>query len=100
MGFNKQLLLVSCLVLGWTTSSVNASEPKPADEKSSAKIHFVEDLVYGRVQGAGLLADVAYPASDKPLPVLLSVHGGRWRAGHRRDASSINVKQWAGFGFF
>jgi alpha-L-fucosidase 2 len=28
------------------------------------------------------------------------VHGGRWKGGHRRDASAINVKQWAGFGFF
>jgi len=28
------------------------------------------------------------------------VHGGRWVGGHRRDASSINVKQWAGLGFF
>ena len=28
------------------------------------------------------------------------MHGGRWRAGNRTDASSIKVAQWANFGFF
>jgi acetyl esterase/lipase len=59
-----------------------------------------EDLVYGRVHGAGLLADVAYPKSDKPMPAIISVHGGRWRGGHKRDSSTIVVRQWAEFGFF
>ena len=60
----------------------------------------MEDIVYGRIHGAGLLADVAYPESSAPLPVILSVHGGRWQGGHKRDASTIKVKQWAEFGFF
>jgi acetyl esterase/lipase len=30
----------------------------------------------------------------------VSVHGGRWRAGNRTDASSIKVVPWAEFGFF
>ena len=76
---------------------VLVKHPAIADE---AKITFVEDLVYGKVHGAGLLADVAYPESKKPLPAIISVHGGRWRGGHKRDASAINVKQWAGLGFF
>ena len=63
-------------------------------------ITYIEDLVYGRVKGAGLLADVAYPKSDKALPVILSVHGGRWRGGHKKDASTIKVKQWAEMGYF
>lgn len=58
------------------------------------------DSIYGRVHGAALLADVAYPKSDKPLPALISVHGGRWRGGHKRDGSTISVSQWAKFGFF
>jgi acetyl esterase/lipase len=69
--------------------------PDPA-----GKIIVKEDLVYGRVEGAGLLADVAYPEGDGPFPVILSVHGGRWKAGSRTDKSAINVRQWAGFGFF
>ncbi len=71
-----------------------------ADDKPAAKVTYVEDLVYGKVHGAGLLADVAYPESKEKLPAIISVHGGRWRGGHKRDASAINVKQWAGFGFF
>jgi len=71
------------------------------DEKKTDKlIVYKEDVVYGRVRGAGLLADVAYPASKKPLPAIISVHGGRWRAGHKRDGSTIKVRQWAGFGFY
>jgi carboxylesterase type B len=50
--------------------------------------------------GAGLLADIAYPESKQPLPVIISVHGGRWKGGNKRDASSIDVREWAGFGFF
>ena len=59
-----------------------------------------EDIVYGRVHGAGLLADIAYPTADKALPAIISVHGGRWYGGHKKDASAIEVKQWAEFGFF
>src|SRR5690348_1653538 len=87
---NRRLLLAACVVL------LDLATPASAE----AKIVYLEDVVYGQVQGAGLLADVAYPESKQPLPVILSVHGGRWRAGHRRDGSSINVKQWAGLGFF
>jgi acetyl esterase/lipase len=61
---------------------------------------YEEDVVYGRVHGAALLTDIAYPKSDEKLPAIVSVHGGRWRGGHKRDASTIKVQQWAGFGFF
>lgn len=58
------------------------------------------DVVYGQVHGAGLLADIAYPESKEKLPAIISVHGGRWKGGHKRDSSTIKVDQWAGFGFF
>ena len=70
------------------------------DEPTAAKIVSREDVVYGRVSGAGLLADVAYPESKEPLPAIISVHGGRWVGGHKQDTSAIKVEQWAGFGFF
>lgn len=89
-------LFAACLA----TQAPAVAQPKVADEKQDVKIIYVEDLVYGRVHGAGLLADVAFPESKERLPAILSVHGGRWRGGHKRDASAINVKQWAGFGFF
>jgi acetyl esterase/lipase len=58
------------------------------------------DVIYGRVDGAALLADIAYPTGREGLPAILSVHGGRWRAGNRTDASSIKVDEWAVAGFF
>ena len=70
------------------------------DEPTAAKIVSREDVVYGRVSGAGLLADIAYPESKEPLPAIISVHGGRWVGGHKKDTSTIKVEQWAGFGFF
>ncbi len=82
------------IVVPMSTES-RADEPKPDGE---IVVH--EDLVYGRVHGAGLLADVAYPKSEKPAPAIISVHGGRWRGGHKRDGSTIVVKQWAEFGYF
>ena len=64
------------------------------------KVTVQEDLIYGRVAGAALAADVARPDSKELLPAIISVHGGRWVGGHKRDTSTIKVEQWAGFGFF
>ena len=61
---------------------------------------YQEDVIYGQVLGAGLVADIAAPDSTGPLPIILSVHGGRWIRGDRRDTTTIDVKQWATFGFF
>jgi acetyl esterase/lipase len=66
----------------------------------TAKIIHRDDFVYGQVHGAGLLADVAYPESQTKLPAIISVHGGRWKGGHKRDNSTIKVDQWAEFGYF
>ncbi|MDG2207165.1 MAG: prolyl oligopeptidase family serine peptidase [Pirellulales bacterium] len=77
-----------------------AADPKEGPKSHQGEITYVEDLVYGRVHGAGLLADVAYPASAESLPAILSVHGGRWQGGHKQDASAIDVREWAGWGFF
>lgn len=57
------------------------------------------DVIYGRVEGSALLANLAYPDGPALKPAIISVHGGRWRAGNRADASSIRVAQWAEFGF-
>jgi alpha-L-fucosidase 2 len=58
------------------------------------------DVVYGKVKGAALVADIAQPKGDGPFPAILSVHGGRWYGGHKNDASAIKPAEWAGFGFF
>lgn len=97
-------LCVVVLVISFFTQSnglVMAQDLTTAKNAETApEIVQLEDLVYGRIHGAGLLADVAYPKTTEKMPALISVHGGRWRGGHKRDASTIVVKQWAEFGFF
>jgi acetyl esterase/lipase len=68
--------------------------------QASAPVVTRTDVIYGRVEGSALLANIAYPDGPGLRPALLSVHGGRWRAGNRTDASSIKVQQWAELGFF
>lgn len=71
-----------------------------AERQVSAPIVTRTDVIYGRLEGSALLANLAYPDGPGTRPALLSVHGGRWRAGNRTDASSIKVAQWAELGFF
>ena len=70
-----------------------------AHSQVSAPVVTRTDLIYGRVEGSALLANLAFPDGPGLRPAIISVHGGRWRAGHRTDASSIKVTQWAEFGF-
>jgi acetyl esterase len=86
--------LVVIVLLG--LPAVLTAQDKKAEP---VKIIVHEDVVYGRVQGAGLLADVAYPEGKGPFPVILSVHGGRWFRESKSTHSAINVRQWAGFGY-
>ena len=67
--------------------------------QASAPVVTRTDVIYGRVEGSALLANLAYPDGPGSRPAILSVHGGRWRAGNRTDASSIKVTQWAEFGY-
>ena len=67
--------------------------------QASAPVVTRTDVIYGRVEGSALLANLAYPDGPGLRPAIISVHGGRWRAGNRTDASSIKVTQWAEFGF-
>jgi|GEM_PF-381196 len=79
---------------------MKASPPEAVVAAAEADVISRGDVIYGRVKGAALLADVAQPKGDGPFPAIISVHGGRWYGGHRADASSIKPIQWAGFGFF
>lgn len=71
-------------------------------------IVLVENLLYGSVLGAGLLADVAFPKTGEKLPAIISVHGGRWIRGSRFDDGKdgrpnngvIDLHRWAEAGFF
>jgi acetyl esterase/lipase len=87
--------------LGGTAVLVGAVRREDLSARqASAPVVTRTDVIYGRVEGSALLANLAYPDGPGPRPAILSVHGGRWRAGNRTDASSIKVAQWAEFGFF
>jgi acetyl esterase/lipase len=97
----SRLTCFACAIgISLAAATALAGETVPAKPNTAAKVTVRQDLTYGRVQGAGLLADVAFPESGQPVPAIISVHGGRWVGGHKRDASTIKVEQWAGFGFF
>jgi acetyl esterase/lipase len=85
-------------VLG--TVALSLQRRAGAAGQASAPIVTRTDVVYGRVEGSALLANLAWPDGPGPRPAILSVHGGRWRAGNRTDASSIKVASWAEAGFF
>ncbi|MEW6304492.1 MAG: alpha/beta hydrolase [Verrucomicrobiota bacterium] len=91
------LHLLAGLLMVWCSPELPAQNLKA---EAPPRIIRRDDVVYGQVHGAGLLADIAYPESQAELPAIISVHGGRWRGGHKRDSSTIKVDQWAGFGFF
>lgn len=94
------IVLLAVAALGCLSRPAVAAD---GGESSSddPKVIYKEDIVYGRIHGAGLLADIAYPKTTiGKFPAIISVHGGRWRGGHKKDRSAITVQQWAEFGFF
>jgi acetyl esterase/lipase len=92
------LVLLNLIVL----MIANATRVAAQADDRAPKIIARQDVIYGRVHGAGLLADIAYPEGKGPFPAIISVHGGRWVASSKTDPGegAINVSQWAAFGFF
>ena len=60
------------------------------------------DVIYGRVQGSALLADLAYVETQTLKPAVVMVFGGRWRANSRLDNNEgwERLSRWARDGFF
>jgi acetyl esterase/lipase len=58
------------------------------------------DVIYGRPDGAAVLADIAYPEGRKSIPAILYVHGGRWITGERVGRLQLYVEDWAKAGYF
>jgi alpha-L-fucosidase 2 len=90
------LLPALACIATWLPMATSSAEGAPV----VPNLVHVDDVLYGQVLGAGLLCDIAYSESGEKMPAIISVHGGRWKGGHKRDASAIKVDQWAGLGFF
>ena len=72
----------------------------PAVGVAQVPVTVEEDVIFSRVDGAAVLADIAYPVGGSALPVIMYVHGGRWRGGSRVNDAGLQVAEWAGMGFF
>lgn len=103
MTTDPSLALTRRAFLGVAAAAAGSTLPPRANRTAyaqpSAPVVTRTDVIYGRVEGSALLANLAYPDGPGLRPAIISVHGGRWRAGNRTDASSIKVTQWAEFGF-
>ena len=72
----------------------------PTTALAQTPVTVEEDVIFSRTLGSAILADIAYPVDGADLPVIMYVHGGRWRGGTRVNDSGLRVAQWAGLGFF
>ena len=72
----------------------------PTTALAQTPVTVEEDVIFSRTLGSAILADIAYPVDGADLPVIMYVHGGRWRGGTRVNDSGLHVAQWAGLGFF
>lgn len=73
----------------------------PGSASSQTPVSVERDVIFSRTQGSAVLADLAYPMNaTEPLPAIVYVHGGRWRAGSRINEAGLQIEEWAGRGFF
>lgn len=89
-----------------TVAALVACAPEAARAQASRmpivaeNIVVQRDVIYGRPDGAAVLADIAYPEAGKGVPAILYVHGGRWTSGERVGRMQLYVEDWAKAGYF
>ncbi len=74
--------------------------PLPVAAPAQTPVTVERDVIFTRTLGSAILADIAYPVEGAERPVIMYVHGGRWRGGTRVNDSGLHVAQRAGLGFF
>jgi len=99
------LIVLAALVVGLDPSVARAqAAPQPATAAAPARGPVVvrkSDVIYGRVEGSALLADLAYLQTPTPKPAVVMIFGGRWRANSRLDNNEgwERLSRWARDGF-
>ena len=74
---NRLLALALCLGLA---APAIAADPPAALRRYTVR----EDVTYDTVNGQKLQLDIAVPAGPGPHPLVVCVHGGAWKIGHRK----------------
>lgn len=94
--FARVLLIVTCLVgASWPAAAQDREQRLPAGIVKHA------DITYAEVDGRELLLDVysREPRPERPVPVVVWVHGGGWRGGSKdRINRSLPILEH-GYGF-
>lgn len=78
-----------------TYQSLAAKYPfiHPASDAVPATVRAVRNVTYARPGGRALQLDLYLPATPQggPVPVVVFVHGGGWRAGERRNFAPMAI---------
>lgn len=68
----------------------DAQRAEKPDADVPADVRAMRDIEYAKVDGKPLLLDVFVPRrADKPMPVVVWIHGGGWRAGSKERCPTI-----------
>ena len=82
-------LLLGALALG---AAIQAQQGKPPP-KPPAGVKFEKDVTYGTAAGEELKLDLSRPEhADGPLPCVVVIHGGAWRAGNKSGHDDLTWK--------
>jgi acetyl esterase/lipase len=77
------VVIRSCAVLIVAVAAVPGFSGEPAKAPSGTQRHL--SVPYAKVGNETLRMDLFIPASGKPVPVVVCIHGGAWKYGDRHD---------------
>jgi acetyl esterase/lipase len=87
---SKQLIYRTITLIAVAIAATACAQAASTNEKEKGKVidvKLIRDIEYRRVDGKPILLDVYQPqGADKPLPVLLWIHGGGWESGDKNSA--------------
>ncbi len=73
------------------TEHTQRGEHGPAREQGAVVVEIIRDLVYAMPEGSPQRLDLYLPQEiERPLPVIIWIHGGGWRFGSRHLAPDLS----------
>ncbi|HVU87748.1 MAG TPA: alpha/beta hydrolase [Pirellulales bacterium] len=90
---------ITSLVVLAAITFVAAERPALVAHADEPEVDYETDVVYGKGGDEELKLDIATPKGlDHPVPAIVLIHGGGWRAGNRQDMKGL-TKQAAEHGY-